>query len=240
MSETTTPAVDGPCQDLAGRALVFGLLGRALYVSPDRVWVQTLVQERLFDGVPFAGEQPDVVKGLALLAAWTDASRAGLTGQAFDAVQFDYTRLFVGPGKVQAPPWESVYFHDEEMTFQEETIQVREWYARFGLQAELLHSEPDDHIGLELAFLAHLAGQAVAACQKGEAENLGRLTSAQQEFAAEHPAKWVPAWCDRVCQHARTDFYRGIALLAKGALAELAAMGAASSSAGQHPGDEGS
>ena len=173
MNETTTPALDGPCQELAGQALVFGLLGRALYVSPDRAWVQTLVQERVFDSVPFAGEQPDVVKGLVLLAAWTDASQAGLADQAFDAVQSDYTHLFVGPGKVDAPPWESVYFHDEEMLFQEETLHVREWYARFGLQAELLHSEPDDHIGLELAFLAHLAGQAVSACEKGEAEKLG-------------------------------------------------------------------
>lgn len=223
MTDTITPALDGACQDLAGQALVFGLLGRALYVSPDRAWLDTLVAERIFDDVPFAGEQPDVLQGLALLAAWTSANQAGLTDGSFDTVQADYTHLFVGPGKVDAPPWESVYFHDEEMLFQEETLHVREWYARFGLQAELLHSEPDDHLGLELAFLAHLAGQAVSACEKGEAEKLTWLTAAAREFAAEHPSKWISAWCDRVHKHARTEFYRGIALVAKGALAKLGA-----------------
>lgn len=221
MTDSTNPALDDVCQELAGQALVFGLLSRALYSSPDRAWMEALVRERVFEDVPFAGAQTDVVRGLALLAAWTAANQAGLTQEGFDAVQSDYTRLFVGPGKVGAPPWESVYFHDEEMLFQEETIQVREWYARFGLQIERLHSEPDDHLGLELAFLAHLAGQAVSACEQGEAEKLGRLTSAEQEFAAEHPLKWISAWCDRVATHARTDFYRGIALVAKGALTEL-------------------
>ena len=236
MHETVTPSLERSCQVLAGQALVFGLLGRALYVSPDREWIQSLAQERVFDDVPFANDQPDVVKGLALLGAWTNASQGGLTSKAFDALQADYTHLFVGPGQVEAPPWESVYFHDEPLLFQEETLRVREWYARFGLQSELLHSEPDDHVGLELAFLAHLAGLGVSACEKGETENLSWLTSAQREFAAEHPSKWIPAWCDRVCEHARTDFYRGIALVTKGALAELGAT----RGAGPQPGNEGS
>jgi TorA maturation chaperone TorD len=235
MNETMTPPLEGSCQVLAGQALVFGLLGKALYAYPDRAWLQSLAQERVFDDVPFAGEHPDVVKGLELLGAWTNASQPGLTSEMFDALQADYMRLFVGPGEVEAPPWESVYFHDEPLLFQEETLRVREWYARFGLQAELLHSEPDDHVGLELAFLAHLAGLGVSACENGETENLRWLTEAQQEFTAEHPGKWMASWCDRVCKHARTDFYRGIALASKGAVAALGAT----SGAGPQTGSEG-
>jgi putative dimethyl sulfoxide reductase chaperone len=239
MNEALTPTPAVSCQVLAGQALVFGLLGRAFYVSPDREWIQTLATERVFDEVPFATGQPDVAKGLGLLVAWTEASQNGLATESFAALRADYTRLFEGPGPAEAPPWESVYFHDEPMLFQEETIQVREWYARFGLQAEMLHSEPDDHAGLELVFLAHLAGLGAAACEAGEAEKLSWLVSAQQEFAAEHPAKWVPAWCDKVVEHARTDFYRGIALVTRGALAELSATGAASGATTQ-PGSKGS
>jgi TorA maturation chaperone TorD len=227
-----TPPQEGSCQLLAGQAAVFGLLGRALYTYPDREWLQSLAQQRVFDDVPFAGDQPEVMQGLALLGAWTDASQSGLTDEMFDALQSDYMRLFVGPGQVEAPPWESVYFHDEPLLFQEETLRVREWYARFGLQAELLHSEPDDHIGLELAFLAHVAGLGLSACETGETESLRWLTEAQREFTAEHPGKWIARWYDRVSEHARTDFYRGIALVTKGAVAALSAAGGASPNLG--------
>jgi TorA maturation chaperone TorD len=220
-----TPPLEGSCQLLAGQAAVFGLLGRALYTYPDREWLQSLAQQRVFDDVPFAGDHPDVMQGLALLGAWTDASQSGLTDETFDALQTDYMRLFVGPGQVEAPPWESVYFHDEPLLFQEETLRVREWYARFGLQAELLHSEPDDHVGLELAFLAHLAGLRLSACETGETESLRWLTEAQREFTAEHLGKWIASWYDRVGEHGRTDFYRGIALVTKGAVAALSAAG---------------
>jgi hypothetical protein len=32
----------------------------------------------------------------------------------------------------------------------------------------------------------------------------------------------MPAWCGRVIDHARTDFFRGAALVTRGVLAELA------------------
>ena len=49
------------------------------------------------------------------------------------------------------------------MIFQEQTLHVRQWYSRFGLQVVKLHKEPDDHIGLELEFVAHLANLALQA-----------------------------------------------------------------------------
>lgn len=60
-------------------------------------------------------------------------------------------------GKVLAPPWGSVYMSEERLVFQKETLEVRNWYREFGLAAENLYREPDDHIALELGFLAHLA-----------------------------------------------------------------------------------
>ncbi|MBO2519906.1 MAG: molecular chaperone TorD, partial [Firmicutes bacterium] len=40
---------------------------------------------------------------------------------------------------------------------------MRNWYARYGLVAEKKGQEPDDHVGLELEFVAHLAGLALEA-----------------------------------------------------------------------------
>ncbi|HKZ83677.1 MAG TPA: molecular chaperone TorD family protein [Anaerolineae bacterium] len=209
---------------LSGEALVCGLLSRALYSYPERAWLQSLVDEGVFAESPLGDRQPDVSGGLTLLQTWSQAHRGGLSDEAFDGLCAGYTRLFIGPGKVLAPPWESVYFNEERLTFQEQTLQVRAWYRRFGLEAEKLHNEPDDHIGLELSFLAHLAQLALDALERQDQPAVDELLEAQRRFLSEHLLRWAPAWCDQVAQHARTDFFHGIALLTKGALKELSTI----------------
>ncbi len=206
---------------LTGEMLVFGLLGKAFYDYPEKAWLQSLIESEVFSDSPFAGEDPDVVAALAELQAWSNENRAGLSDERFEAMRIDYTRLFIGPGTVLTPPWESVFFSEERLTFQESTLRVREWYRRFGLEMKKLHSEPDDHIGLELEFLAHLAKLGAAASQEtGEAP--GELLDAQKSFLTEHVLTWAPVLCGQVRDQARSNFYRGIALMTRGVLKQAA------------------
>lgn len=209
-------------ETLLGEMLLLNLLGRALYLFPDREWLESLIAQDVFEEAPFASEQPAVRQGLAALQGWSRALRGGIPAAAFAELCADATNLFAHPAFVQAPPWESVYFNESRMVFQEQTIQVRAWYARFGLQVELRNQEPDDQIGLELTFLAHLAGLALQALQQGDAARLAELAQAQHDFVAQHLAQWAPAWCGLVLQNAKTDYYRGLAWMVSGALAELA------------------
>ena len=205
---------------LEAEALVLSLLGRAFYVYPERGWLQRLADEDVFAGSPLGDAQPDVRAGLELLRTWAQGCRGGMTDEAFDEIRADYTRLFIGPARVVAPPWESVHFNEERLTFQAQTLDVRAWYRRFGLQADKLNHEPDDHIGLEFAFLAHLAQ--LGAAEENQVE-LERVLDAQRAFITEHPGRWVPRWCDLVSAEAHTDLYKGFALLARGTLAQVAA-----------------
>jgi TorA maturation chaperone TorD len=204
--------------ELTGELLLFGTLSKLLQAPPERGWIQNLLAEKVFAEAPFAAEHPDVARGLSLIQAWNRSVWDKDTGPAFEALKADYLRLFIGVGKVLAPPWESVYFGDDRLLFQEQTIQVREWYRKYGLQIEKLHHEPDDQIGLELSFLANLAQLAVQAAERRDEAELTRLLHDQQAFLTEHPLRWAQAWCDLVDRHARTDFYRGIALLVNGGL----------------------
>jgi TorA maturation chaperone TorD len=108
--------------------------------------------------------------------------------------------------------------------FQAQTLQVRNWYLRYGLEIENLHKEPDDHIGLELAFLAHLAQRGLHAIEQNDPGIFEDAMAAQRGFLAEHLLKWAPIWCSLVLEHAQTEFYRGMALLVRGVLTELAAI----------------
>jgi putative dimethyl sulfoxide reductase chaperone len=197
---------------LTGEMLVCGVLARALYAGPDKTWLESLRREQVFSDVPFAASQPHAASALGELRAWSDAPLD------VDALVSDYNHLFVGPAKLLAAPWESVYVDRERMLFQRTTLEVKGWYERFGLERETAYNEPEDHIGLELGFLAHLA---LLGARERDDERLARLLEAQRTFLAEHPQRWVPNWCRDVEKHARTAFYRGIGRLTRGVMAEL-------------------
>ncbi len=205
-----------------GEILVFKLLGRLLYEAPDQNWLQSLIQEDVFDEVPFGADQEDTSRGIDLLGKWADQNRAGLSDEAFDDLRADYMRLFVGVNKVLAPPWESVHFSEDRLVFQERTLKVRNWYRRFGLEPEKLHKEPDDHIGLEMLFLAHLAELALLTLEDQDQDKFEQLLEAQRQFLSDHLLQWGPNWCSQVIEHAKTDFYLGLGYLSLGALQAIA------------------
>lgn len=209
---------------LTGQALLFGLLGRLLYQEPDREWISSLYQQEVFTESPFAPDQIDIQQGLADLQAWGGRFEDLLPKAAFKDLQADYMRLFVGTPRVLAAPWESVYFSRERLVFQQQTLDVRRWYRRFGLEVEKLNQEPDDHIGLQLSFLAHLASQALVELEAGQAAQLESLLTAQRDFLKEHLLKWEGDWYALMLEHARTDFYCGVARLVHGALAHTASL----------------
>ncbi len=208
---------------LKGQALVCGLLGRALYACPDKVWLDYLIDEDVFAEAPLAADQPEVAGGLALLQGWSALNRGGLSARAFDEVVSDHTRLFVGPEKLLAAPWESVYADRDRLVFQAVTLQVRDWYGRFGLELAGNYREPEDHVGMEFGFLAHLSQLALRALEAGERGRFDELVQAQRDFLSQHPLRWVPKWCRQMDANARTDYYRGLARLARGVLKELGA-----------------
>lgn len=208
---------------LTGEVLTASLLGKLVYAEPDQVWLQSLADEDVFAELPLGEAQPDAQRGLALLQGWAKAQRGAMSSEAFDDLRVDYTRLLTGAGNLLAPPWESVYFNEERMVFQEQTMQVRAWYHRFGLEAPKYNAEPDDHIGLELIFVAHLAQQALVALDQQDQIGFETMLASQREFLSEHLLTWASQWCKLVDEHAYTDFFRGVALLVQGILVEIGA-----------------
>jgi TorA maturation chaperone TorD len=208
---------------LLGQKLLFSLLGRVLLEYPQREWIESLANESVFEEIPFATKNKDVIAGLELLQEWSQANKSGLSESKFYDIQADYTRLFIGPGKVLAPPWESVYLSKKKILFQEHTLQVRKWYRRFGLESVKIKNEPDDHIGLELAFLANLTNLCMTALEEKDEKQFEQIHQAKYQFLQEHLLKWAPTWCELVLDNTNTDFIRGITLLVRGSLSELAA-----------------
>jgi TorA maturation chaperone TorD len=202
------------------QALAYHFLGRCFYEPPRAEWLAAFAEDRLFEAWPFRSGDDSTAAGLALLATfcrnWDPAQ--------LDALTWDFNRLFVGPGEMLAAPWESVYRSKTKLTFQDSTLQVRAVYERFGLRAPAIHREPDDHLGLELAFVAMLSDQAARAAAEDDATRLTRCFEGQKDFLRDHLLAWAPACLALVEKHAETDYYRGAALLTLGSLAESAGL----------------
>lgn len=204
---------------LAGEMLVFGLLGKILYKPPQAEWLKSLIEEDVFSEIPFETDTPETIKGLKLLRDWA----ANHTDEKFSSLDGEYNRLFIGPGTLLAAPWESVYATKDRLIFQEQTLQVRNFYRQFGLEIERIYHEPDDHIGLELIFVAHLASLSLNAMENQDQQEFDRLMMAQWEFLKDHLLKWAFEWTRDVREFSNQDFFRGVALVLEGILKSVQA-----------------
>lgn len=133
----------------------------------------------------------------------------------------DFDALFVGPGRMHACPFESVYRSLEGLTFEAETMQVRRFYADHGLQAPAFNREPDDHVGLEVAFIGQLSLAALNAIEDNDDTRSAAFVSSARLFVSQHLGVWAPDFCTRVIEHAGTNFYRAVGHLLLGLIGEF-------------------
>lgn len=136
----------------------------------------------------------------------------------YDALHWDYTRMFIGPSKIPCPIWESSYLNKEGLLFQEETLQVRRIYLRNQLMSLQSGHEPDDHLGLELDFMYQLSRLAVDLAKEGNIDSFHKTLADQKHFLNEHLLTWNNLFCENVNNHSETDFYKGMVKILNGFL----------------------
>jgi TorA maturation chaperone TorD len=123
-----------------------------------------------------------------------------------DELAVDYADIYLNHS-IQASPFESVWLDEDGLAMQQPMFQIREWYGRFGMSAEDWRIRSDDHIGLQLQFLAHLLARA------GESGETLQVLGELARFMDEHPLRWIDEFSQRVTQRCGTAFYAGSALL---------------------------
>lgn len=208
----------GLIETLLLRAAIYKLLGKVYYEEPGPFLVGYLLNDDPLATLPWEANA-DMEKGRELLATWRRETGGRLDEKVLEQLAWDYNRLFVGPYRLPAPPWESVYRTEDRLTFGPQTVEVRRAYAAAGLQSERLGREPDDHIGLELEFMHHLSRLCGEALEQGRLQEVALLVGKQCDFLREHLLQWAPAFCADVARSAETAFFRGVARFTAGYLA---------------------
>lgn len=126
-----------------------------------------------------------------------------------ESLRETYTRLFYDTCLPFIPPYESVYYNERQV-MGKRAAAVVECYRRAGLAAE---GEMPDHIQHECEFVAHLAGDEVAASEAGDPVRAAARRETQDEFLRDHLLPWGVKFCADLASLARDPFYATTAQL---------------------------
>ena len=173
---------------LSARAYVFSVLHRLLGNEPTKELLNAVSSEESLAALAlFEGDSEAAGKLKAVLASCRDLDA--------EAAKMEYTRLFLGPDKLIAPPWESCYTSKERALFQESTLHVRSWYQQYSYVPAGYPTHPDDHISLMMHFLALTTERAKACLEQDLLCGYKSLLEGQKLFEKNHILNWMDAYC---------------------------------------------
>jgi TorA maturation chaperone TorD len=150
----------------------------------------------------------------SISALTTTASRlASLApANAIELLGVEYTRLFIGPGRPAAPPWESLYREGNDVLFGQPTLEMRRLLALEGVKVKPSGHQFEDHIGYELVYLG--LRFACFAKSSPSVADLAELAS----FIELHPLSFIGQLHERAVAAASIRFYPALIDLAWGFL----------------------
>lgn len=198
----------------SARLKTYSLLARIYRVEADEALLDELAS---LDLSPVGHERID--EGYRLWKRFL-ASRSEMT--LLECAR-DYVKVFVGAGRSAqsaAYPYESIYTSTERLMMAEARDEVFAIYAYAGLAKSESFKAPEDHIALELEFMAHLCDTTCTALKEQDLAKGEDLLSQQKDFLTAHLLNWVPFdFTSDVVRFATTDLYRGLAQVTAGFLA---------------------
>lgn len=193
------------------RTQVYSLLAE-LFLNPlDEQMLDTLRQPEFVADWPLGRDLPDVEQGLARMVAALPA--ANLTD-----LRQEFYHLFGFLGPADAPPWQSVYLDREHVLMGEETLRLRALFARFGLVVAETERQPEDHLSLQLLFLATLAARTAEQLAAGDEAGARALLEGQRECLEENLLRWAERFTEQAEAASESGFYGGLSRLTLGLL----------------------
>lgn len=182
---------------LCNRLFLYSLLHKLFGREPDEELLNILTDEHTGEAFALLSEEEKDI--MDRTAAFLKEIREEKQNPAFlEEAKDEYTRLFIGPVSLVAPPWESVYGQKDAMLFQESTLEVRNTYRQYGLIPEGYPHVADDSLALELHFMALLAQRGLDAFYAGKNDDLTADLSGSADFLKKHLLVWVPKFLERM------------------------------------------
>lgn len=123
----------------------------------------------------------------------------------------DRARLIRGANNEgMQPPYESLY---AGQAANESMGSLNRFYADAGFLLADNVKDTVDQLGVELAFYELLMTRELEALREGKDDIAEQWLEVRRHFYSQHLGRWAHAYAAEMLKHAKTGFYRGIALL---------------------------
>lgn len=201
------------CQAMSGDLTTLACMHHA---EADDELLSWLAGERFPDGLGLRLLNQHGLESLDFMRQALAEYTSPLTAAQKDELAADYAAIYLNHA-LGASPYESVWLDEDKLAMQAPMFQVREIYRKHGLGVIDWRQRADDHLVIELQFLAWLA--------RNGGENALREAA---QFMDEHLLRWLPQFGERVARRCATPLYAAAAWLTsaycdelRGALADI-------------------
>ena len=184
------------------RASCYRLLS-ACYCKPGEEFTEEGLVKNLIaalepicnDAVPFAREMDEA-----------------LSGYTNTEILIDFSKLFIGPQKLLAAPYGSVYLEGGRQIMGDTTIDAVKFYREAGVEMDRdEQKDMPDHISVELEFMYYLINKGIEAYQNSDEEEFIKHHNMQEEFLGKHVGAWTPKFTKDLKEGAENPFYKNLA-----------------------------
>jgi putative dimethyl sulfoxide reductase chaperone len=199
------------------REMLFLFLSRSFSREVDRPFLQSLfdVSNSLQASLKDA-EETSLSRGRDLLKSFCSEIRAADEEVVLGDLARHYAFLFLGVGSENVALCESAYRNEKGLLFQTAYFDTLERYRKVGLGKREDFSEPEDHLSLELAYMAHLSHWSISSIEAAREEEMKKYYQYQKSFLKDHLLLWIPQFSSSLSEVSPSTFYRALAYLLQG------------------------
>jgi anaerobic sulfite reductase subunit A len=191
---------------LQERAATYSFLAQLYKHEVSAEQLENLIPALVKEG----GDQDAVGEGHTLLRQFAQQAQDSDLKKEARELAAEYAALFLNAARKPVSPYESVYTSPDHLVMQKARDEVVAEYRKEGLDRIGDFREPEDHIAIELEFMAYLCDRAAEALD-ADLDVAQAYLQKQKAFLDEHLLVWVPDFCEDVIKFTQSDFFRGLA-----------------------------
>jgi TorA maturation chaperone TorD len=155
-------------------------------------------------------EHPVFKSWVSHISSYQSAMRDKSDEEVLTDLSVDRTRILRGTGdRKMKPPYEGLYRKTKGLG--DSVLEVRRFYRRAGLMPDETVHESPDYLCVELDFMKQLCLREQA--QWSSSDSAEETLMQEEAFLRTHLGSWVSVFCRKASEYARTDFYKGFALI---------------------------
>ena len=199
------------------REMFYLFLSRSFSREVDEPFLQSLfeVSNSLQDSLRGV-EETNLARGKKLLKSFCNEVRGADKEAVIGDLARQYAFLFLGVGSENVALCESAYRNEGGLLFQNAYFNILEKYREVGLGKREDFPEPEDHLSLELAYMAHLSHRIISSIETGKEEEAGKYYQYQGSFLKDHLLSWIPQFAKSLSEISPSPFYKALAYLLEG------------------------